>query len=123
MTNSQRVKCHATIHTATAACAAVGGGMAQLPGSDALPISAAQVAMVMGLGKVFDMSITEAAAKAILAGVAGAAYGRWVSQVLLGWMPGVGNAINAVTAATLTEILGWKIAEKFDREAEQQIKA
>jgi uncharacterized protein (DUF697 family) len=25
----------------------------------------------------------------------------------LGWLPGLGNAINAVTAAVLTEAIGW----------------
>ncbi len=117
MTDSQRTQCHAIIHTATAACAAVGGGMAQLPMADAVPITAAQVTMVISLGKVFDKALSESAAKAIMAGVSGAAIGRLVSQTLVGWIPVIGNAINAATAASITEFLGWKVAEKFDSEA------
>ena len=45
---------------ASAAAAAVGGGLAQLPGSDAIPITAAQVTMIISLGSVFGKSITEA---------------------------------------------------------------
>lgn len=116
MTGTQRIECHTVIHTATAACAAVGGGMAQLPFSDALPISGTQATMVMSLGKIFGKSITEAGAKAIIAGISGAAVGRLVSQLLVGWIPVLGNAINATTAAAITEFLGWKIADKFDRE-------
>lgn len=33
--------------------------------------------------------------------------GRGISQVLVGWIPGYGNAINATTAAAVTEAIGW----------------
>lgn len=39
------------------------------------------------------------------------------SQLLVGWIPGLGNMVNAGTALTLTEALGWKLAEEFDRRA------
>lgn len=48
--------------------------------------------------------------------------GRLVSQALLGWLPGIGNAINASKAFTLTETIGWTIANNFaagKREAEK----
>ncbi|MBQ7215192.1 MAG: hypothetical protein IJS39_04330 [Synergistaceae bacterium] len=123
MTDSQRAKCHGIIHTASAAAAAAGGGMAQLPGSDAIPITAAQITMIISLGAVFDIPVSKAAAKSILYGFVGAASGRLVSQMLVGWIPGLGNAINATTAASITEGLGWKVADKFDREARQKIDA
>ena len=123
MTDSQRAKCHGIIHTASAAAAAVGGGMAQLPGSDAVPITAAQITMIISLGAVSDIPVSKAAAKSILYGFVGAASGRLVSQMLVGWIPGLGNAINATTAASITEGLGWKVADKFDREARQKIEA
>lgn len=121
MTDSQRSKCHGIIHTASLAAAAAGGGMAQLPGSDAIPITAAQITMIISLGAVFDIPVSRSAAQAILKGLAGAAGGRLVSQFLVGWIPGFGNAINASTAVAITEKLGWKAAEKFDREARQRI--
>lgn len=116
MTSTENSKCSAIIHTASVACAAVGGGLAQIPGSDAIPITAAQVTMIISLGSVFGKTITETAAKALIKSLAGAAVGRLASQVLVGWIPGLGNAINASTAAGITETLGWKAAKKFDRE-------
>ena len=52
-------------------------------------------------------------AAAALASVTAATVGRAVSQVLVGWIPGLGNAINASTAAALTESVGWLLAKEF----------
>lgn len=123
MTDAQHSKCSAIIHTATVACGAVGGGLAQLPGSDFIPISAAQVTMVIALGQVFGKNLTKSAAQGIIKGLAGASVGRFISQTLVGWIPGLGNAINAATAVTITETLGWKVAEKFDRESQKELKS
>lgn len=83
----------------------------------------AQITMIISLGAVFDIPVSKSAAQAIINGLAGAAGGRFVSQLLVGWIPVFGNAINATTAASITEMLGWKVAEKFDREARQRIEA
>ena len=101
------------IHTASTASGAVGAGLAQLPLTDHAVIVPIQVTMVVSLGKVFEVEITEAAAKGIALGMVGMYVGRAASQVLLGWIPFLGNAINAATAAGLTEAMGWAIAEKF----------
>lgn len=112
MTADQRSKCHAIIHTASASAAAVGAGLAQLPGSDNAAITPIQLAMTVSLGAVFGIQLTQSAAAA-LASVAAATVGRAVSQVLVGWIPFVGNAINASTAAALTESVGWLLAKEF----------
>lgn len=52
MTADQRSKCHAIIHTASASAAAVGAGLAQLPGSDNAAITPIQLAMTVSLGAV-----------------------------------------------------------------------
>ena len=123
MTDTQRAKCHAIIHGATAACAAIAGGMAQIPGSDAIPITGIQVGMIISLGAVFDIPVSESGAKGIMAGLGAAAGGRLVSQFLVGWIPGFGNAINASTAVAITEGLGWKAADYFDEQASKRIEA
>ena len=114
MTDEQRAKCHAIIHSASAAAAAAGGGLAQLPGSDNAIITPIQLTMTISLGKVFNVTLGEASAKAAIGSVAASTIGRTVSQVLVGWIPGIGNAINATTAASITEALGWAIAKEFD---------
>ena len=118
MTSSQRSKCHAIIHTASASAGAVGSGLAQLPCSDNAVITPIQVAMTIALGRVFGMELTDSSARASLVSLAGFTVGRAASQVLVGWLPGIGNIINACTAASITETLGWLIAEDFAREAE-----
>ncbi len=122
MTDSQNAKCHGIIHTASAAAAGIGGGLAQIPYSDAIPIMGVQITMIISLGAVFDIPVSEMAAKAIIGSFAAAASGRLATQ-WLGWIPIAGNILNASTAATITEAIGWKAAEKFDREAQQRIEA
>ena len=117
MTSAQYGKCHAIIHPASASAGAIGAGLAQAPCSDNLLIVPIQVAMTIALGKVFGIELTESAAKASLATVASTTVGRGISQVLLGWIPIAGNIINASTAATITETIGWLLAEDFAKEA------
>jgi len=115
VTRNQREECHAIIHAASLAAAGVGGGLAQIPLSDNVVIVPIQVAMIAGLGKVFGVHITDAAAKGIALGMVGSFVGRTVSQILVGWIPGVGNAINATTAAGITEAMGWAVADRFEK--------
>lgn len=117
MDSEQQGKCHAIIHSASAAAAGVGAGLAQLPCSDSLVIVPIQVTMTIGLGRVFGIELTESAAKAAVVAGTGTTVGRMLSQVLIGWIPGVGNGINAATAASVTETLGWMLAKDFARQA------
>ena len=120
MTDEQKSSCHKIIHTASAAAAAAAGGLAQLPGSDNAVITPIQLTMTISLAAVFDISLTKAAAAAAVASLAGSTVGRTVSQFLVGWIPGFGNAINASTAAGITEALGWKLADEFDSRSHRQ---
>ena len=115
MTDKQKKECHAIIHAASAAAAGIGGGLAQIPGSDNIPLTAIQLTMTISLGKVFGKSLSESSAKAAIGSVAATNIGRTVSQVLVGWIPGFGNAVNATTAAGVTEALGWALANEFDK--------
>lgn len=99
-------KCHAIIHSAAVAAAGVGAGLAQLPGSDSVPLSAIQISMVIALGNVFGISLDESSAKATMGTGLTTLIGRGTSQILVGWIPGFGNLINSSTAASITEALG-----------------
>lgn len=116
MDSAQLAKCHAIIHTASVSAGAVGAGLAQIPCSDNAVITPIQLAMAIGLGQVFGTELTERSAQAAVASVAGATIGRTVSQVLIGWIPAAGNIINACTAASVTETIGWMLAEGFARQ-------
>lgn len=117
MTFEQQAKCHTIIHGASISAGAIGAGVAQVPCSDTLVITPIQLAMTIGLGQVFGIDLTESSAKAALASATAATLGRTAAQVLVGWLPGVGNLINAGTAAALTEAIGWMLAESFAKQA------
>ena len=89
--------------------------MAQVPGSDNAVIIPIQIGMVVALGRVFNIHVTDSLAQGVIVGVSAAEGTRAVSQFLVGWIPGLGNAINASSAAGLTEAIGWAVARKFDR--------
>lgn len=119
MTSREIGLCNAIIHTASAAAGAAGAGLAQIPGSDNAVITPIQLTMTISLGKVFGIELEDSAAKAALASAAAGMIGRTMSQVLVGWIPGIGNIINAATAAGLTEAIGWILANEFEKEAEE----
>lgn len=113
MTSEQKSKCHKIIHGATAAGAAAAAGMAQIPGADAPVLIGIEISMTIALGSVFGISLTESSAKSLVLAGLGSYAGRGIAQALVGWIPGVGNLINAGTAAALIESLGWAIAQDF----------
>ena len=106
-------KCHGIIHGASVATGAAGAAGAQLPMADNAVITPIQIGMIIALAKVFDRNLTKEAAFGVLKGAGAAFFGRGVSQVLVGWVPGFGNAINTATAASLTEAVGWMSAAQF----------
>ena len=121
MFEDRRDKCHAIIHGASAATAAIGAGLAQIPLADSIPITAAQVAMIVAIAKVYDIDLAEGTAKGLLGGFSASIIGRNVAGVLIGWVPGFGNALKASTATALTEAIGWAAVHHFENlEAEKR---
>lgn len=108
-------KCHTIIHSAATAAGAAGAGLAQAIGSDNLVITPIQITMITTLGKVFDLHITEGMAKGIIASAGASIVGRTASQILVGWIPVIGNVINTTTAAGITEAIGWIAVDNFYR--------
>lgn len=117
MNSTQKAQCHTIIHSASASAGAVGAGLAQIPCSDSAVITPIQLAMTIALGKVFDIELSDSAARASLLSITSTAIGRTASQLLIGWIPIAGNIINACTAASLTETLGWMLANDFAKQA------
>lgn len=88
-----------------------------MPGSDNSIITPIQLTMAVSLGKVFGITLDQSVAKAAVASAAAATVGRATSQVLIGWVPGLGNVINAATAATITEAIGWIMVKEFESQS------
>ena len=116
MTKKQKIMCNSIIHAASVAAATVGAGLAQVPCSDSAIITPTQMAMTVALGKVFGVKLSKASAKSAMGTGMTTMVGRAASQVLVGWIPGAGNVINAVTAASITEALGWILVKEFEKE-------
>ena len=106
-------KCNIIIHSATGASAVA--GLIPIPMSDAIPITVAQIGMIIKIGDLFDISLSEAAAKSIAGVALTQQAGRSVASGLLKMIPGVGTFISGSTAAALTEFLGWVVADDFFR--------
>jgi uncharacterized protein (DUF697 family) len=81
--------------------------------ADSLAIAPIQITMIISLGAVFGIKVTEGMAKGLLSTFAAGYLGRGVSQLLVGWIPGIGNIINTATAAGITEALGWIAVKHF----------
>lgn len=117
MTNKQMALCNGIIHSASLTAGAAGGGMAQVVGSDRLVITPVQLTMAISLGQVFGITLDYTTAQAACASSAAMTVGRTAAQVLCGWIPGIGNVVNAGTAFTLTEVIGWILARQFDKQS------
>lgn len=104
MTSEQFQKCQLTIRTASIASGIA--GVSPIPGTDVVPISAAQIGMVVNLGKIFGKDITLDTAKTIISATAATLIGRNLVKCI----PVIGWGISAVVAAGLTEAIGWAIA-------------
>jgi uncharacterized protein (DUF697 family) len=106
------------IHAASITAAGIGAGLAQLPGSDAPILVGIQSAMVMAIADHYRVTITQAAATQLVLSLSATMVGRGLSQVLIGWIPGVGNAVNGATAAAVTEAVGWGAVQIFQELSE-----
>lgn len=107
------------VATTASSAAGVGAGLAQIPGSDAPILCGLQTAMIIAIADVHGVTLTKAAAADLLLTFGASMVGRFISQALIGWIPGWGNAINAVTAGSITAGIGWA-ANAFFEGAEEK---
>ena len=113
ITHSKKI--HGIIHTCAAACAGVGAGLAQVPGSDSAAIVPLQTAMIVSIAAEHGASVSKGLAADLLLTFTATMVGRTASQFLVGWIPVAGNIINASTAASITEIIGWTANAYFEK--------
>jgi uncharacterized protein (DUF697 family) len=106
-------KCHAIIHSATVLSGAAGA--LPIPFSDAIPIGAAQITMIVSLGKVFKIPVSKSVAENIIGVGLATQGGRFVFANISKLLPYYGSVVGAATAVTITEALGWMVADDFYR--------
>ena len=113
LTQEQEIICHGISHSSAAAASGIGAGLAQIPLSDTALITPIQIAMIISLGQVIGVRADESIAKGIITGAGAAFIGRGAVQFLVGWIPMIGNGINATTAGAITESIGWIAVNHF----------
>jgi uncharacterized protein (DUF697 family) len=111
LTKDEKIKCNSIIHAASAATGAM--GIIPIGPADTLMITPLQIAMIISLGAVFNIRVTENLAKSIIGGVVLSIVGREVAATLLNFIPVGGWVIKGGTAAALTEGIGWTAVAHF----------
>ena len=123
MTDGQKSRCNEIIHAASISATAVGAGAASVlvVGSfiqlfDESAITPIQIAMIVSLGKVFDVSLDKTTAATLLTAMVTAKVGRKIAGFFAGLVPGLGSVVNGGTAASITEAVGWASVAYFEKE-------
>lgn len=117
MTAQQYKQCQIAIHTASVASAAAGA--IPVPIADAVPITAAQVAMALRLGTIFNIQVTKTAAEGLVSAAAATLLGRTLFKLI----PIVGWGVSAAVAAGVTEAIGWMIAVDFAKSSKEPVQS
>ena len=120
MTSEQRTRSRRTIHVSALAGALAALVMAQLPASDNTILVPIEVIMVIRLGSIFHVHLRESVSRSFIVGSVATFLGRAISEFLVGWIPGYGNLIDALTAAAVIEFLGRIISREFSRQVERR---
>lgn len=111
LTNEVKERCEYIIHGA--ATAAAGIGLSPIPGSDAAPIMAVQVAMILALGRALNIPVEESFAASLAKNAIAKQVGKYLAGQLLKTIPFVGSFGNAVVAFGITEALGWDFVNQY----------
>jgi Uncharacterized protein/domain associated with GTPases len=117
MTEKKRNECHVIIHKTSIAGASIAASMAQIPGTDLMPLTGIMISMTIELGIIFGLKLTESEAKSIVGSLLSPSItGRGITQFTLGWIPIIGNILNSSTAMRIITKLGWEVANNFDKD-------
>ena len=125
MTEDQKIRCHAIIHSA--AVAAGSGNAVPVPVLGLAADTAALVGMAIGLAAVFGQSIPECAAKAMAIDALKKTLLKQpvkvIAKELSKIIPFFGSAFAATVSVGLADAGGWALAGEFERAAQKRLAA
>ena len=125
MTEVQKIRCHAIIHSA--AVAAGGGNAVPVPVLGLAADTAALVGMAIGLAAIFGQSIPESAAKAMAVDALKKTLLKQpvkvIAKELSKIVPFFGSVFAATVSVGLVEAAGWTLAGDFERAAQGRLAA
>ncbi len=96
----------AIVHAFAALSAGVGAGLAPVPGADTALLMSLQTAMIRALAERYGVSMGEVGAAELLLTLGASMAGRQAARLLMGRLPCCGPAVQAATAAAVTEAVG-----------------
>ena len=106
----RRTRARYIIHGASAIAGTVGA--VPIPIADAIPISAAQISMLVSIARLYDeKNVPKAALAGMVAAVAATTLGREVVKLV----PVAGSIAGAGTAIAITEALGWFVVINLEK--------
>ena len=123
MTDSEKKKCHAIIHSHAVMAGA--GNLLPIPGTGLAADTVTMTTMAMALASVFGGSITESVARnmavnAIIAAVKKNAVKTLVKEVSK-VVPILGQIISPSISVAMLESAGWSLANQLDEERTQKL--
>ena len=113
LTTDRDARLHTIIHSAAIEAGVTGLNTAQIPG-DRLLIGAVQVNMIVEIAAEYGEEIGKSAAIAIIQSALAEVIGVQVVDVVLRWVPGLGNLVHMGTASSVTETIGWATVTYFN---------
>ena len=108
----RKAECELIINAASTASAAA-GGLTLIPGSDAVVIMPIQIGMVIALGRVYGVRVSKTIAKSAIYAGFGQIVGQGGVRLLLGLVPGVGSAVRAGVAFSVTQAIGTFVVDQL----------
>ena len=102
------------IIAASSALAATAAAVSFSTTADAVVIVPIQVGMVVAVAHEYGVSPSEAALRSTVYASLGQILGKGVAQIAIRAIPGVGNAIRAATAGTVTAGVGWTVVNRLE---------
>ena len=103
------LKANGIIHSAASGAAFAAFAMAQTPGADTATLTAITTGMAIGLCRIYNVSGSSTLGTSIATIAVGKQFGVDLAMKCCSWIPGVGNAANAVSTFMLHEATGWSI--------------
>lgn len=117
LTNEMKDRCAYIIHGAATTAGAI--GLSPIPGSDAAPIMATQVAMILALGSALKVPVEKSFASSLAKNAIAKQAGKYLAGQILKVIPFVGSAGNAAVAFGITEALGWDFVNEYAGEMKE----
>ncbi|TYP94869.1 hypothetical protein LX73_0159 [Fodinibius salinus] len=110
--NDRETRLAYIIHGTAAETGTVGLVTAPVPG-DRFILGALQIQMIIEIAGEFGVSIDKSAAMALFESQIATVLGREMAGQATKYIPGPGNAVNGITAVSVTETIGWATADYY----------